>query len=91
MRFRFTCEKGGEAVSFYSMLTFGVETTVSENTYGDLNLTVEYYLDGSRTASATHSYGDGNAILTLNGVETNLTQGQHTFDVKFTLQGGNIT
>ena len=91
LRFKFTCDKESEAISFYSMVTFLVTTTVNEGNYGDCNLTVRYYKDGVQSAEAVHTYGDGNAILTLNGVETGLSVGEHTFDVEFSVSGGSLS
>lgn len=91
LRFRFTCENSGDAISFYSMVAFTIETTLSNNVYGDCNLTVKYLVDGTQTKTAIHTYGDGNAILTLNGCVTDLTAGEHTFDVKFAISGGSMS
>lgn len=91
LRFRFKCDRDGDTVSFYSMVSFVVSTTVSDNTYNDLELTVTYELDGSTIATAKHSYTDGYAILTLNGIVAEPTAGEHTFDVKFACSGGGIS
>ena len=91
LKFRFTCDRDGDTVSFYSMVSFTVSTTVSNNAYNDLELTVTYELDGSTIATAKHSYDDGYAILTLNGIVAEPTAGQHTFDVKFACSGGGIS
>lgn len=91
LRFRFNCETNGDAVSFYSMVSFVVETTVNNNTYGDCVLTVKYLVDNVLKSTATHSYGDGNVILTLNGCATDLSAGDHTFDVMFAVSGGSIS
>ena len=90
-KFQFSCETEGDAASFYSMISFEVETTVDNDTYNDCNVTVTYYLDGSLIKTATHTYGDGNAILTLNGCLTGLATGDHTFDVMFTVSGGSLS
>lgn len=90
-RFRFKCDRDGDTVSFYSQLSFVTETTVSNNTYNDCELTVTYELDGSTIATSKHTYDDGYAILTLNGCIAEPTAGDHTFDVKFALSGGSIS
>ena len=91
LRFKFKVDRDGDTVSFYSTLSFLAATTSSNNSFGDCNLTVRYYLDSSVTHTAIHTYGDGNAILTLNGCFTNLVAGEHTFDVQFSLSGGSVS
>lgn len=90
LRFRFKCDRAGDTVAFYSMVTFLVSTTFSHNTYHDCTVTVKYYLDDTLTVTCAHTYADGNAILTLNGCMTDPGAGNHTFDVKFALSGGSI-
>lgn len=90
-RFRFKCDRDGDTVSFYSQVSFTTETTVSNNTYNDCELTVTYELDGTTIATSKHTYDDGYAILTLNGCIAEPTAGDHTFDVKFALSGGSIS
>ena len=90
LRFRFKCDRDGDTVAFYSMVNFAVSTTTGES-FNDCNLTVRYILDGAQSASAIHTYTDGNAILTLNGCFAQLTAGDHTFDVQFALSGGGIS
>lgn len=91
LRFRFKCDRDGDTVAFYSMVSFTVSTTVSNNAYNDLELTVTYEMDGSTIATAVHTYDDGYAILTLNGIMAEPTAGDHTFDVKFACSGGGIS
>ena len=90
LRFRFKCDREGDTVAFYSTIAFTVASSTS-NGYGDCNLTVTYLMDDTQTASFSHTYGDGNAILTLNGCMSNPGSGDHTFDVKFALSGGSIS
>lgn len=90
LRFRFKCDRDGDTVAFYSMVTFAVSTT-SGASFNDCNLTVRYVLDGAQAATAIHTYTDGNAILTLNGCFAELTAGDHTFDVQLALSGGGIS
>ena len=91
LRFKFKCDRDGDTVAFYAMFSFTVSTTGGSGTYGDCNLTVQYLLDNAVTSSAIHTYGDGSAILTLNGCIANPTAGEHLFDVKFALSGGSIS
>jgi len=91
MRFRFKCDRNGDTVSFYSMLSFVTSTTLASDNYSDCNLSVKYYVDNTLKSTAVHTYGDGNAILTLNGCFSELTAGDHTFDVQFSLSGGGIS
>jgi len=91
MRFKVNVDRDGDTVSFYSTISFTTATTASNNSFGDCNLTVKYYLDNSVTHIAIHTYSDGYAILTLNGCYTGLTAGEHTFDVQFSLAGGSIS
>ena len=91
MEFTFSCENEGEVVSLYSMLGFTIATTVSSNQYNDAVLTVSYALDDTPTASASHTYMDGNMILTLNGLFTNLTIGNHVVSVTIAMAGGSLS
>lgn len=91
LRFKFNCERENESVSFHSEISFVVSTTVSELAYGDCNLTVNYILDNEVVNTAMHTYGDGKAILTLNGCFTEMAQGDHLFDVQFAVSGGSIS
>lgn len=91
LRFKFNCERENESVSFHSEISFVVSTTVSELAYGDCNLTVNYILDNEVVSTAMHTYGDGKAILTLNGCFTEMAQGDHLFDVQFAVSGGSIS
>lgn len=91
LRFRFKCDREGDTVAFYSMITFAVVTTYADDTYNDCNISVSYYLDDTLTDTSNQSYGDGNAIITLNGCMTNPGAGEHTFDVKFAVTGGSIS
>lgn len=91
LRFKFNCERENESVSFHSEISFVVSTTVSELAYGDCNLTVNYILDNEVVNTAMHTYGDGKAILTLNGCFTEMAQGDHLFDVEFAVSGGSIS
>lgn len=90
LRFRFKCDREGDTVAFYSMVAFAVSTKETETAFNDCNLTVKYYLDDTLTVQCVHTYGDGNAILTLNGCMTDPGAGEHTFDVKFAVNGGGI-
>lgn len=89
-RFKFRCDREGDTLSYHSMLTFTASTTHANNTFHDCVLTVKYYLDNAVIAQSNHTYGDGSAILTLNGC-IQPTSGEHTFDIEFSLSGGSIS
>lgn len=95
LKFRFTCDRDGDTVSFYSMVTFTVETAVSQieggSEFHDCTLSVSYYIDGDLSHTVLHTYTDGHAILTLNGCYASLSQGEHTFNVEFAVSGGSIS
>ena len=90
LRFRVNVTRDGDTVAFHAMIGFEVETTVSENNYGDCVLTVQYLLDDTVTATAYQTYGDGHQILTMNGC-FKPSAGEHTFDVKFAVAGGSLS
>jgi hypothetical protein len=90
LRFRVNVTRDGDTVAFHAMIGFEVETTVSNNNYGDCVLTVQYLLDDTVTATAYQTYGDGNQILTMNGC-FKPSAGEHTFDVKFAVAGGSLS
>ena len=89
LRFRVNVTRDGDTVAFHAMIGFEVETTVSNNNYGDCVLTVQYLLDDTVTATAYQTYGDGHQILTMNGC-FKPSAGEHTFDVKFAVAGGSL-
>lgn len=91
--FEFYSNKEDEKTSFYSCMTYDVETSADAQTetYGDYTLTAQIYLDGVSMETAVESGGDGHRITMLNYLMQGLTKGNHTFTVTFAVSGGSIS
>lgn len=91
--FEFYSNKEDEKTSFYSCMTYDVETSADAQTetYGDYTLTAQIYLDGVSMETAVESGGDGHRITMLNYLMQGLTKGNHTFTVTFAVSGGAIS
>lgn len=92
LEFEFESKQEEEKASFYSQLTYDIETAVDlvNETYTDCDITVTYKFDGQTLGLSHYSYGDGDKILTLNYLLQNFSIGNHTFKVQITVAGGSL-
>lgn len=92
LTFEFESKQEEEKVSFYSQMTFDIETAVDaiNETYTDCNISVTYKVDGTTLGISHQAYGDGDKILTLNYLLSNFSIGNHSFVVEITVEGGTL-
>lgn len=92
LTFEFESKQEDEKVSFYSQMTFDIETAVNavNETYTDCNITVTYKVDGTTLGISHQAYGDGDKILTLNYLLSGFSIGNHSFVVQITVDGGTL-
>ena len=92
LTFEFEAKQEDEKTSFYSQLTYDIETAVDtvNDIYTDCDITVTYKLDGATLGISHYAYGDGDKILALNYLLQNFSIGNHTFVVTITSEGGTL-
>lgn len=86
----FECAEGAE-IAVMATLGFEIETTVAVDVYTDAEVTVSLKMDGVEFESLTHTYGDGEYILTVSHILTMATEGIHTLTMDLSINGGNLT
>ena len=92
LTFEFESKQEDEKVSFYSQMTYDIETAVDavNEVYTDCNITVTYKVDGTTLGISHQAYGDGDKILTLNYLLSGFSIGNHSFVVQITVEGGTL-
>lgn len=78
-------------IDFFTCVQFTAGTTVANNVYSDLTLTVTLTLDGTTIATIIQSYRDGQQVFNVNHLIENVAKGNHTLTVTFAASGGSLT